>query len=170
MSVVNLAHQAGFPNSVYFHFSFCSLKHSITTPFVPIYFSPLITSVLQKKDYKRYVQDRIQFQRYSYVEGIASMWKPLQDLAPEIHNFSNTKHKKACVEHWDARWPEEGQCQKYKHRQHSRPRARMDQLALHRSRRDSWRACKVRITKSEEQKAQVYLVWTGGEDFQGKEK
>lgn len=70
MSVVNLAHQAGFPNSVYFHFSFCFLKHSITTPSVPIYFSSLITFVLQKKDYKRYVQDRMQFQRHSYVEGM----------------------------------------------------------------------------------------------------
>lgn len=39
MSIDNLVPEAEFPKSAYFHFWFCFLKHSITTPSVPIYFS-----------------------------------------------------------------------------------------------------------------------------------
>lgn len=98
MSAVNLAHQTGFPNSVYFHFAFCTLKHSITTPSVPIYFSSLITVALQKKDHKRRDRDRMQLQSGRSVGGTTRRWKhcSVQLLSPEL---SNTNYMRACVGH-----------------------------------------------------------------------
>lgn len=120
MSAVNLAHQTGFLNSVYFHFAFCTLKHSITTPSVPIYFSSLITVALQKKDHKRRDRDRMQLQSCRSVGGTTRRWKSLQRLAPEPITQQYQLHEGLCRTLWDVRWLGKGQSRERKHRLRSR--------------------------------------------------